>query len=100
MRIPNSEVKMVERLLHEYGLPNDVINVLLVYVMCIHHYRLPRPIVEKVAGYWKRHCIVTVEQAYEQVRRDLRWDLNPEEKIGKFILMLEAISKFDPRTKK
>jgi replication initiation and membrane attachment protein len=64
----------VERLVHEYGLPFGVINVLLEYVMYTHDYKLPRPLVEKIAGHWKRRGVKTVEEAYDLARKELNWE--------------------------
>jgi replication initiation and membrane attachment protein len=74
MRIPDADVELVERLIREYGLPYGVINVLLEYVMYTHDYKLPRPLVEKIAGHWKRRGVETVEQAYELARKELNWE--------------------------
>jgi len=74
MRIPDADVELVERLIHEYGLPYGVINILLEYVMYTHDYKLPRPLVEKIAGHWKRRGVQTVEEAYELAKRELNWE--------------------------
>lgn len=74
MRIPDADVELVECLIHEYGLPYGVINVLLEYVMYTHDYKLPRPLVEKIAGHWKRRGVKTVEQAYELAKKELNWE--------------------------
>lgn len=73
-RIPDADMDLVERLIHEYGLPYGVINVLLEYVMYTHDYKLPRPLVEKIAGHWKRRGVETVEEAYELARKELNWE--------------------------
>lgn len=83
MRIPDADVELVERLIHEYGLPYGVINVLLEYVMYTHDYKLPRPLVEKIAGHWKRRGVETVEQAYELARKELNWEWKRQKKQGK-----------------
>jgi replication initiation and membrane attachment protein len=74
MRIPDADMDLVERLVHEYGLPFGVINVLLEYVMYTHDYKLPRPLVEKIAGHWKRRGVKTVEEAYDLARKELNWE--------------------------
>ena len=65
-RIPASDVEIVESLIRHYGLPPGVVNVLLEYVLLKYDYKLPRNLVEKIAGHWKRLGISTVEEAVEQ----------------------------------
>lgn len=72
-RVPGSDIELVETLIHHYGLPYGVINVLLEYVLLKYNYKLPRNLVEKIAGHWKRLGIETVEQALEQARRE-NWE--------------------------
>lgn len=69
-RIPNSDVELVETLLRDYGLPPEVINVLLEYVLLKYDYRLPRNLVEKIAGHWSRRKIKTIQEALEQARKE------------------------------
>ncbi|TCS96717.1 replication initiation and membrane attachment family protein [Hazenella coriacea] len=72
-RIPDSDIKLVESLVHHYKLPYGVINVLLEYVLLKYDYKLSRSLVEKIAGHWKRSGIKTVEDALEQARKE-DWD--------------------------
>lgn len=72
-RIPDSDIKIVESLVHHYKLPYGVINVLLEYVLLKYDYKLSRSLVEKIAGHWKRSGINTVEDALEQARKE-DWD--------------------------
>ncbi len=74
MRIPDADLELVDRLMHEYGLPSGVINVLLEYVLYTHDFRLPRALVEKIAGHWKRRRVETVEEAMELARNELNWE--------------------------
>lgn len=76
-RIPDSDVALVESLLHDYGLPPGVVNVLLEYVLLKYNYRLPKALVAKIAGHWKRLRIKTVEQALEQARKE-NWERTPQ----------------------
>jgi len=69
-RVPKSDVELVETLIRHYGLPPGVINVLIEYVLLKYNYKLPRNLVEKIAGHWKRLGIETVEQALEQARKE------------------------------
>lgn len=73
-RIPDSDVELVESLIRHYGLPHEVINVLLEYVLLKYDYKLPRNLVEKIAGHWKRLGIQTVQEALEQARKE-NWEL-------------------------
>lgn len=74
-RIPDSDVELVETLVRDYGLPPEVINVLLEYVLLKYDYRLPRNLVEKIAGHWKRRGIKTIQEALEQARKET-WETN------------------------
>jgi replication initiation and membrane attachment protein len=82
MRIPDADVELVARLMHEYGLPHGVINVLLEYVLYTHDYKLPKALVEKIAGHWKRRKVRTAREAMEIARRELNWEWKkqPEDK--------------------
>jgi replication initiation and membrane attachment protein len=73
MRIPDSDVELVETLVHQYGLPHGVINVLLEYVLLKYDYKLPRNLVTKIAGHWKRLGIQTVQEALAQARKE-NWE--------------------------
>ncbi|WP_176392005.1 replication initiation and membrane attachment family protein [Marininema halotolerans] len=75
-QIPRSDLELVEDLASQYGLTNGVINVLLEYVLYTYDYKLPRPLVEKIAGHWQRKNIDTVEDAREMVRKELNWEWN------------------------
>jgi replication initiation and membrane attachment protein len=72
-RIPASDVEIVESLIRHYGLPPGVVNVLLEYVLLKYDYKLPRNLVEKIAGHWKRLGISTVEEAVEQAKKE-EWE--------------------------
>ncbi|MBA4601638.1 DnaD domain protein [Thermoactinomyces mirandus] len=73
-RIPASDVELVESLIHQYGLPSGVVNVLLEYVLLKYDYKLPRKLVEKIAGQWKRLGIESVEGALEQAKKE-EWEM-------------------------
>jgi replication initiation and membrane attachment protein len=87
-RIPDSDVELVESLVRHYGLPHGVINVLLEYVLLKYNYKLPRKLVEKIAGQWKRLGVQTIEEALEQARKEnweikrKRFDTKPAGKTG------------------
>ncbi|MBA4496455.1 replication initiation and membrane attachment family protein [Paenactinomyces guangxiensis] len=83
-RIPDSDVELVESLVRHYGLPHGVINVLLEYVLLKYNYKLPRNLVEKIAGHWKRLGVQTVEEALKQARKE-NWEIKrkrPEPKAA------------------
>ncbi|GGE17582.1 replication initiation and membrane attachment protein [Marinithermofilum abyssi] len=69
-QIPKADMELIEDLIHQYGLPHGVINVLLEYVLYSYDYKLPRPLVEKIAGHWARKNVQTVEQALEMARKE------------------------------
>ena len=76
-RIPDSDVELVEGLVRQYGLPPEVINVLLEYVLLKYDYKLPRNLVEKIAGHWKRLGIETIQDALKQARKEI-WETKTE----------------------
>ncbi|SHE75577.1 replicative DNA helicase loader DnaB [Seinonella peptonophila] len=78
-RIPDSDVSLVESLLRDYGLAPGVVNVLLEYVLLKYDYRLPKALVVKIAGHWKRLRIQTVAQALEQARKE-DWEVKQKTK--------------------
>ncbi|MCS1351587.1 DnaD domain protein [Mechercharimyces sp. CAU 1602] len=69
-RIPKADMELVECLMTDYRLPHGVINVLLDYVLQTHNNKLPRPLVEKIAGHWKRERVNTVTEAVELALRE------------------------------
>ena len=70
-KVPEADVQLVEELYEKYGLPYGVINVLVEFVLFTHDYKLPRPLVEKMAGHWKRANVKTVEEAQELALKQL-----------------------------
>ena len=53
-------------------MPDGVVNVLVDYVLNISDGRLPKQLVEKIAGEWQRKEIDTTEKAIAQVRATLK----------------------------
>ncbi|MDN4592914.1 replication initiation and membrane attachment family protein [Polycladomyces subterraneus] len=92
MRIPDADVELVARLMHEYGLPHGVINVLLEYVLYTHDYKLPKALVEKIAGHWKRRKVQTAREAMEIARRELNWEWKKQQENSR-------LTSSRPRTK-
>lgn len=77
-KVPQTDVELVEMLREQYGLPNGVINVLIEYVLLTNDYKLPRPLVEKVAGHWRRANVKTVEEAQALALKQLE---RPRDKL-------------------
>lgn len=69
-KIPSSDIDLVESLSSEYKLPAPVVNVLIEYVMLTQQRRLPRALVEKIAGHWKRLNMSTAHQAFEMAKKE------------------------------
>lgn len=70
-QIARADLELVESLLTDFGLPPAVVNVLLDYVLIKYDRKLPRALVEKIAGHWKRLGIQTVEQARNQCLKEI-----------------------------
>jgi replication initiation and membrane attachment protein len=62
-RIAPSDQKIVEELLEDYQLSYGVVNVLLEYIMLTQERQMPKALIFKIAGHWKRSNIRTVEEA-------------------------------------
>ncbi|WP_170105114.1 replication initiation and membrane attachment family protein [Desmospora activa] len=73
-QVPRADLELVEDLTQQYELPYGVVNVLLEYVLYSHDFKLPRPLVEKIAGHWARKNIRTVEEAREMARKEWNWE--------------------------
>ncbi len=69
-KIPDSDIKIIDSLLYEYKLPTGIVNVLIEYVMLSNDYKLPKKLIEKIAGHWKRLKINTVEEALEVAKKE------------------------------
>lgn len=70
-QIARADVELVESLLTEFQLKPVVVNVLLDYVLLRHDRKLPRQLIEKIAGHWKRLGIETLEQARKQCLKEI-----------------------------
>lgn len=64
--------QLVEWLVLDQMMPDGVVNVLVDYVLNISDGRLPKQLVEKIAGEWQRKEIDTTEKAIAQVRATLK----------------------------
>ncbi|GEN32636.1 MULTISPECIES: replication initiation and membrane attachment family protein [Aneurinibacillus] len=68
-KVAPADQKIVEELLEEYQLAPGVVNVLLEYVMLAYDRQLPKDVIYKIAGHWKRNNIQTVQEAKRQARQ-------------------------------
>lgn len=64
--------QLVEWLVVDQQMPSGVVNVLIDYVLNISDGRLPKQLVEKIAGEWQRKEIDNTEKAIAQVKSTLR----------------------------
>ena len=67
-----ADIKLIEWLFNDQGMPAGVINVLIDYVLDYTDENLPKQLVEKITGQWQRLRINTTEAAMEQVEKVLR----------------------------
>ena len=63
-----SDKKIIELLIEHYRLPNDVINIMVEYILDKNNQNLNKNYVEKVASSWVRLKIDTKEKALEHIR--------------------------------
>jgi len=63
--------QLIEWLFIEQQMPHGVVNVLVDYVLKVSDGRLPKQLVEKIAGEWQRKEINTAEKAVAQVKKVL-----------------------------
>jgi len=62
---------LVEWLFIDQQMPSGVVNVLVDYVLKVSDGRLPKQLVEKIAGEWQRKEINTTKKAVAQVKKVL-----------------------------
>lgn len=68
--VEKTELQIVERLLREYRLPADVVNVLLYYVLIVlDHAALSQAYVMRVASDWVKSDIVNAERAIQYLKK-------------------------------
>ena len=68
------EVQILEMLLVDIKLKPGVVNVLLEYVLKLCDNKLPKGLIEAIAGQWKRSKIETVEAAMEISKKEYNKD--------------------------
>lgn len=69
-KIPDADIKLIETLIYDYKLSSGVVNVLIEYILLSNDYKLPKNLVEKIAGQWKRLRINTVKDALEVAKKE------------------------------
>lgn len=81
-QVPESDQRIVEDLIEQYKLAPAVVNVLLDYVMIKYDRKLDRALITKIAGYWKRLGVETMEQARELAKKEV-WDVRKKKRDSK-----------------
>jgi replication initiation and membrane attachment protein len=66
-----ADMRLVEWLFVDQRMPAGVVNVLVDYVLMYTDGKLPKPLVEKIAGEWQRQKVETTKAAMEKVRKSL-----------------------------
>ena len=71
-KVPVADVKIVETLLLDYKLLPGVANVLIDFVLKMSNMKLPKPLVEKIAGQWARKNVKNVKEAMELAKAEFK----------------------------
>lgn len=66
------EVKMITNIMHQHGLPQPVMNVLIHYVLQKTDMKLTRNYVEKIATHWSRKKVKTAREAMKLAKSENR----------------------------
>jgi len=66
-----ADVKLVEWLYVDQGLPAGVVNVMVDYVLNYTDGNLPKQLIEKIAGQWQRQSVNTTQAAMDKVTKSL-----------------------------
>lgn len=82
-KVPPPDVKIIEELILDYELLPGVANVLLDYVLQRNDMKLSKPLIDKIAGHWKRKNIKTVPDAMALAKEEHRRSLEFQEKKAK-----------------
>ncbi|CAM3392708.1 DnaD domain protein [Hydrogenibacillus schlegelii] len=67
-----ADERLVRTILEEIGLPAEVTNVLIDYVLLVKDHKFPRAFTEKIAASWKRKGFQTAEEALAYARAEYR----------------------------
>ncbi len=98
--VPVSERKLIERICSEYHFSNEVMNVLIDYVLKQTNQQFPKAYVEKVAASWSRLNVDTKEKALAQTKRSVsktkqdlpEWYTNTSDEKASDDLMEQALA--------
>jgi|GEM_PF-1427681 len=71
-----ADIRLVEWLYTDQGMPAGVVNVLVDYVLDYTNGSLPKQLIEKIAGQWQRQGINTTQKAMNQVIRTVTKSIN------------------------
>ena len=85
------EKKIIEHLSVDFKFPNEVINVMLEYILRVSKNRLSRNFVDMVASEWARDGIETKEQAVVETKKTLKSSSNRPKYV------IEATDYSDPK---
>lgn len=69
-KVSDSDSKIIDSLIYDFQLSSEVVNVLIEYVMLSNDYKLPKNLIEKIAGHWKRLKISTVDEALAVAKKE------------------------------
>ncbi len=71
-KVPPADVKIIEGLLLDYQLQPGVVNVLIDFILTVNDMKLSKPLIDKIAGHWKRKNVKTVNEAMELARQEYK----------------------------
>lgn len=69
-QVSKPDEKLIDYLLNDLGLREEVVNVLIDYVLLTNDNKLPRAITEKIASSWKRKGFTTAEEAFRYAQEE------------------------------
>lgn len=64
------DIDIIEELMHDYGLPAGVVNVLVDYLYIVNNGKLAKALAFKIATHWKRKKISTVAEAMALAKQE------------------------------
>ncbi|WP_276913961.1 DnaD domain protein [Aneurinibacillus aneurinilyticus] len=75
-KVAPADQKIIEELLNKYQLIPEVVNVLLEFIMLTYNRKLPKEVIYKIAGHWKRLKIQSIEEAIQQAKKNFKEQKN------------------------
>ncbi|WP_332694419.1 DnaD domain protein [Halalkalibacter lacteus] len=72
-KLVKADLKVIKGLQSNFKLLDPVINVLIDFVLFTQDFRLPKSLIDEVAGHWSRKKVSTVKQAVELARSELKY---------------------------